>query len=151
MTLSAYEANFDHNAGNGSVEVTARASLSYNALNSDTWIHLTSGTRYKGSATVTFTVDANAGADRAGGIIIEKKYFRIHQSSPCPNCSGDTPLVQNVTFTSGSVCECVGGTSITIGPGVTIEKDAKATFTAPTVDIQSGFHAENGSTVNVQQ
>jgi hypothetical protein len=60
-------------------------------------------------------------------------------------------VLTNVTFNSGTVCECSDAVSITLGSGVTIKNGANITFKAPTVNIQSGFHAENGSVVNIKQ
>ena len=38
-----------------------------------------------------------------------------------------------------------------IGAGVTIETGANIIFKAPTIKIQSGFNAKNGSTVSIRQ
>ncbi|MBL7172195.1 MAG: hypothetical protein ISS68_05105 [Desulfobacteraceae bacterium] len=48
-------------------------------------------------------------------------------------------------------CECRTATSITIGSGMTIKSGANVIFKAPTVKIQSGFHAEEGPTVRIKQ
>ena len=69
----------------------------------------------------------------------------------CPACSGDTVEVRDRTFLPGTSCLCVGETSITIGSGVTIKSGATVTFKAPTVKLQSGFHAEEGATVRIRQ
>jgi len=69
----------------------------------------------------------------------------------CPECSGSTVTLNNVTFPRDATCNCVATISITIGTGVTIEEDATVTFQAPIVTIQSGFHAQNGSTVTISQ
>ena len=71
--------------------------------------------------------------------------------SSCPDCSGDVVVLQNVTFPSGTTCECVGATSITVGTGVTVESGATVTFTAPRVNLQPGFHAESGASLTVNQ
>jgi len=77
--------------------------------------------------------------------------FQTAILAPCPECTGDPVVLTNVTFASGTNCECSAATSITIGSGVTIKSGANITFKAPTVKLQSGFHAENGSTVNIKQ
>lgn len=69
----------------------------------------------------------------------------------CPPCSGGAVVLTNVTFPSGTTCECVGTTSITIGAGVTVQTGATVTFKAPIVHVNPGFHAENGSTVSIKQ
>ena len=68
---------------------------------------------------------------------------------PCPPCSGDEVILENVTFASGSTCECVGTESITIRAGVIVESDADVTFRAPEVNIRPGFHARTGSVVRI--
>jgi len=70
-------------------------------------------------------------------------------STACPDCSGDPALLTNVTFISGTSCECVNATSITIGPGVTVEAGATVVFKAPKVIILNGTHFKNGSVVNI--
>ncbi len=72
-------------------------------------------------------------------------------SELCPDCSGDVVVIDNATFAPDMTCECIGTTSITIGSGVTIKSGATVTFKAPTVKIQSGFHAESGAVVNIKQ
>ena len=67
----------------------------------------------------------------------------------CPDCSGDAVVLKDTIFLRGSTCECVGTTSITVGPGVTVQCGATVTFTAPTVKLQLGFYAEEGSTVYI--
>ncbi len=71
--------------------------------------------------------------------------------STCPSCSGNNVTLQNVTFPAGTTCECIGTTSIAIGTGVTVENGATVTFRAPTVTVDSGFHAENGASVAIRQ
>lgn len=67
----------------------------------------------------------------------------------CPPCSGDTVEITDSTFLTETSCLCVGETSITSGTGVEIKSGATVTFKAPIVRVNPGFHAENGSTVNI--
>jgi hypothetical protein len=69
----------------------------------------------------------------------------------CPPCSGDVVVLENVTFTAGTPCECIATTSITAGTGVTIQSGAIVTFTAPSVNLQPGLHVESGATFKVKQ
>ncbi len=71
--------------------------------------------------------------------------------STCPDCSGDEVNLTNKTFPPGGTCECIGTSSITIGSGVIIPNGANVTFIAPMINIDPGFHAENGSVVNMRQ
>ena len=84
----------------------------------------------------------------SAGNMLTKKVLLI---TPCTECSGDPVVLTTVTFASGTSCECTANTSITIGSGVTIKSGANITFRAPTVNILSGFNAENGSIVNIRQ
>ena len=70
---------------------------------------------------------------------------------PCPNCSGDEVTITGKTFPPGGTCECIGTISITIGTGVNIPSGANVTFKAPKINVEPGFHAENGSIVKMQQ
>ena len=60
-------------------------------------------------------------------------------------------MIENVTFVSGTVCECVCTESLTLGSGTIIEAGATVTFKAPTVNLTSEFHAEEGAVVNIKQ
>jgi hypothetical protein len=70
-------------------------------------------------------------------------------ATSCPDCSGEAPLVQNVTFPAGSDCICSGTVSLTIGPGVVIEDGAQVTFHAPRINVKSPFHAQTGAVVKM--
>jgi len=69
----------------------------------------------------------------------------------CPACSENPVALTKFTFFARTVCECVSKASITIGTGVTVQSGATVTFKAPTVKIQSGFHAEEDAVVKIQQ
>jgi len=75
----------------------------------------------------------------------------FRNASGCPDCSGSPVVLENVTFYSGTTCECVDATSITIGPGVTVQGGATVTFEAPTVELQDDFHAEEGAVISIRQ
>lgn len=69
----------------------------------------------------------------------------------CPECSGGDVVLDDAIFTTGTICECISATSITIGTSVTVQTGATVTFIAPVVRITPGFHAENGAIVNIKQ
>ena len=78
----------------------------------------------------------------------------LHYTSPptpCPECAGDPVNLQNVTFESGTNCECTSTTYITLGTNVKIKKGANITFKAPRINVEPGFHAENGAVVKMRQ
>ena len=64
-------------------------------------------------------------------------------------CSGDTVVIQNVTITDGSVHTCTGTTSITFGPGVTIESGATVDVTAPLVTGVADVTVEEGANLTI--
>lgn len=68
----------------------------------------------------------------------------------CPECPTNG-LITNVTYPVGIPCSCTNAVSITIGPGVIIPNGAIVTFTAPYVNVQSGFNAESGANVTILQ
>ena len=71
--------------------------------------------------------------------------------SPCPECKGDPVELANVEFGSTTSCECRAATAINIGPGVIIQSGATVIFTAPTVNIRSGFRAREGGLLRIRQ
>jgi len=95
----------------------------------------------------TATIGQTQGIEKSANATMEKNIVR----SSCPNCSENSVFLTNVTFFSGSKCECIGGESITIGLGVTIQSGAEVTFKAPTIKVQGGFHAEKGAIVHIKQ
>jgi len=69
----------------------------------------------------------------------------------CAGCSGETVTLTSRTYPSGTNCECLAATSITIGSGVIVESGANVIFKAPQVYIKSGAVFQNGSTVEIKQ
>jgi len=119
-------------AGSGTGDVSVNADLT----------GLTPATTYHYRVAATNSGGTSFGNDRTFTTLI---------SGSCPECSGDSVALQNATFPTGTTCECMGSTSITIGTGVTVQDGATVTFRAPTVTLQPGFHAENGAVVRIKQ
>lgn len=69
----------------------------------------------------------------------------------CSQCSQDPLFLNNTTFTSGTLCECTAATSITVGSGVTVQKDATVIFRSPKVYVKPGAHFANGANVEIKQ
>jgi hypothetical protein len=86
--------------------------------------------------------DFNLYGDPATSIVIK--------GSPCPDCPADG-IITNATYRAGTTCSCWNATSITLGGNVTVENGATVTFTAPTITVNPGFHAETGAVVNMHQ
>ena len=72
-------------------------------------------------------------------------------NTQCPNSMVEDVVIQNTAVSSNAICECSDNSSITTGKALTIEDGAHFTFKAPSVKIQSGFQAENGSVINMKQ
>ncbi|MCF8083466.1 MAG: S8 family serine peptidase [Deltaproteobacteria bacterium] len=153
-SISHENKSFDSFGGSDNVSVTTQNDCTWSAFSYDDWIIITSGNSGSGSGTVSYTVSRNSTTSvRMGNMTIAGEIFTVTQDGApsCPDCSGSEVVLKNVTFPSGCDCECVGTKSITIGPGVTIKNGAKVIIKAPKVIIQSGFHAEDGSTVRIKQ
>lgn len=79
------------------------------------------------------------------------KIETLSPTSECPDCSGGV-VSGEVVFKTGTVCECgTKGVDLIVGPGVTIESDAKVTFIGSRVTLKSGVHAKSGAEVAVTQ
>ena len=94
---------------------------------------------------------AGSSGDVSTGWYIDDVNFNFNFAIPCPQCTGDPVMLQNVAFEAGTACECKATTYITIGSGVTIPSGAIVTFIAPRINVEPGFHAERGSVVNMRQ
>jgi len=70
---------------------------------------------------------------------------------PCPECSDNVSLIENVTFPACKTCECIASTPITIGSGVVFETGANVTVKAPKVSLKPGFHTPSNARVNIRQ
>jgi len=68
----------------------------------------------------------------------------------CPDCPANG-LITNVTYLAGTNCSCSNATSLTLGPNTTVQNGATVAFTAPSVNVEPGFHAENGANVTIRQ
>ena len=82
--------------GNYSVNVTIPSGCSWTATKTDPWITLTGATSGMGNATVTYSVAANTGLQRAGVIMVAGKNLAISQDSNCQ------PTFDPTTQTIGS-------------------------------------------------
>ena len=67
----------------------------------------------------------------------------------CPSCPANG-IINNVIYLSGTNCSCSNATSLTLGENTTVKDGATATFIAPSVNVEPGFHAENGAVVTIR-
>ena len=84
--------------------------------------------------------------DSAGNII---KVVSVSSSS-C-ECSGVDVIIQNRTFSSGLDCQCNATSSMTLGPNVTIESNARVRVVSPKVTFKTGVHVEDGADLKINQ
>jgi hypothetical protein len=77
---------FGKTGGTGSISVTTQAGCAWNATTPNGWIHITSGTG-SGIGAVTFSVDANEGAERTGTITVGGQPLTVNQSASTCTCA----------------------------------------------------------------
>jgi len=80
----------------------------------------------------------------------EDRSFTTLSTPPCPDCSGNAVVIKNVTFYAGTECECVGTTSITVGPGVTFEKGCRVTLKSRKISFHPDVHVERGAVIDTK-
>lgn len=78
-------------------------------------------------------------------------YFLAALPRSCPDCGEDTVTLQDMRFASGMNCTCKAGTSIVLGPHVTIERGAWLTLEAPKIELRPGVFIESGATVTMRE
>lgn len=84
--LSPTSQSFPASGGSGTITVTATSDCSWTAVSNVSWVRITSGTNYVGSATVTYVVDPNNSTfpRTIGTLIIAGKGFNVSQAGlPC--------------------------------------------------------------------
>ncbi len=74
----------------------------------------------------------------------------VASMASCPDCPANG-VITNVTYFAVTNCSCSNATSLTLGENTTVKDGATATFTAPSVNVEPGFHAENGANVTMRQ
>jgi hypothetical protein len=113
-------AAFPPAAGTGNVAVTTRSDCSWTAASNATWIHVTSGASGQGNGTVSYTVDANAGPNRTGTVLIAGQTFTVMQGSCVysidPKSDGD---VTDSEQTGLVLINATAGCSWTASPSTT--------------------------------
>lgn len=77
--LTPLSANFSVAGGDGNISINTEARCAWEATTSVNWITFTSNITGIGASTVTYHVDANAGAVRSGVITIGRQTFKIKQ------------------------------------------------------------------------
>ncbi len=126
-TLSPSSASFGTAGGSGTVTVTTQTGCSWTAMSNDNWVTITSGTTATSTATVSYTVTPNTGAERTTVSTIAGSLFTITQS-------GITSYALTTTTSgtgTGTITTNPTGTSFAAGTVVTLNAaaDTSSTFT----------------------
>ena len=82
--LDPTSASFEADGGDGRIRVRTTDACAWNAASQSSWIGVTAGANGTGSGEVRFHVAANAGAARAGALIIAGKSVAITQAGRPP-------------------------------------------------------------------
>ena len=93
-----------------------------------------------------FMIERGLGSENAAVVHVWE-----YKTVPCPQCSGDSVVLRNEIFPSGTDCECSAGVSIIIGSGVIVRNGAAVTFRAPITKIEPGATFEMGGMVILKQ
>ena len=129
-SISAEGNTFSSAGGTGSVSVTTDAGCDWTAVSNSTWIHITAGSSGSGNGTVEYSVDANAGVSRMGGLTI----------------GGNTLIVEE----DGIACECDIGSDHAVfsasGGAGSVSVTAEADCDWRAVSNNSWIHITAGST-----
>ncbi|HYP26530.1 MAG TPA: BACON domain-containing carbohydrate-binding protein [Blastocatellia bacterium] len=79
-SISPSSASIPASGGTGTVNVTAGAGCSWRASSRESWITFPVNVSGTGNGTLTFAVEANAGAARSGTFTVENQTFTINQA-----------------------------------------------------------------------
>ncbi len=100
--------------GSGVICVRTSVGCQWQAVTSDSWIHVTTGTDYAGNGDVGYTVDMNPGSERSGTITAAGRPCTIPQSSSAP------PVARLTMSAQGRTAYENGTLNLTIASGQTV-------------------------------
>ena len=100
--------------GSGVICVRTSAGCQWQAVASDSWIHVTTGSTYTGNGDVGYTVDMNPGPERSGTIVAAGRTCTIPQSSSAP------PVARLTMSAQGRTAYENGTLNLTIASGQTV-------------------------------
>jgi hypothetical protein len=101
--LSPGSREFSPGGGSGSFDVVALAGCSWTATSTAPWISITGNASGSGNGAVSYSVQANSGAPRSGGIALGNQTFLINQESGVSGCA--------YNLSSSSIAVPAGGSS----------------------------------------
>jgi hypothetical protein len=135
--LASASASFPKSGGSGSVQVRASSALcAWTAASPVEWIDIRSGAEGKGTATVTYDVDATTGPPRTGAMTIAGKRHTVTQSEGCT--FSIAPEHQSMPATGGT-----GAVNVGAGEGCVWN----ARSTADWITITSGVNGSGPGSV----
>jgi M6 family metalloprotease-like protein len=79
-SINPTSASVTAGGGTGSFNVTSAAGCAWTASSDSSWLHVTAGASGSGNGSVSYSVDANGGAARAGHITAQGQTFTLTQS-----------------------------------------------------------------------
>ena len=140
VQLSAGGFNFGYLSRQGSFQVSAAGTCSWNASASAPWITFNSGATGKGNGTVIFTIDTNTGAARTGTISVNGSSLIVNQSGSTTCTYAISPTSQNFTTTTSGT----GTVNVTAGSGCAWTASSNAGW----ITISSGASGSGNGTVS---
>lgn len=96
-TVSASPLTFDTSGGTGTITITAASSCSWTASSAATWLVLNGSTSGQGNGSISFSVQANGGAQRSAYLTVQRQSLRIVQAG-----TGLSALTLNPVTGTGS-------------------------------------------------
>ena len=127
--LGATSASMPAAGGTGSVDVMAGGGCAWTATSNAPWITVTGGASGTGDGTVSFAVDANAGAVRSGTISVAGSMLTVNQAAAAPTC---TYMLSAASFAAAAGGEA-GTVDLTTDPAcawTAVSNDAFLTVTS---------------------
>jgi hypothetical protein len=125
--------------GGGAINVTTEAGCEWEAVSQTSWIGVAAGSTGNGNGTVTYTIGANNGPDRAGTLLVAGQTVTITQANGCSY--GVTPLAVNVPVQ--------GATGISIGVSTAAGCPWEAFSNDNWIGVTSGASGEGSGSVGI--
>jgi hypothetical protein len=96
---------------------------------------------------------------------VERPYFKVYAcdsgayeseygsvwGSSCPDCTGDTVVIENHTVVAGDTCNCNAAVSAILGPNFTVESRGSFTINSPNITIKPEVRINQNAFFNTNQ
>ena len=126
----------------GNFEVGAQAGCSWTATSTETWISIAGNATGNGNGTVSYGVQANAGAPRSGRIAVGNEAFVINQGSGIVSCT--------YNLSSSSVSVPAGASSGSVNVTTDSSCAWTATSNAAWIGVTGGGSGNGSASYSVQ-